>query len=731
MNLSRIIPFLLFAVSMANCSRSGEAIRLSDIEFGEIIAPYGAPKRNRSYTNEPIHLKDSVFAHGLGGHAPANWCINLQGKAACFEAWIGIDQGIKKRWNAESRDKIRGYADYVYDNREDHYDFTSGGTASFEIYGDDQLLYESGTLSIGNDPLEVKINLKGVNELKLITNPGEDGNYADHVNWAAATLYFRNVVPENIKITSIPGKVLVNHAGYHPEAFKFCYRYRADDTEFALVDAQDGSVVFRDHFTEARDGRGDYSAGNLSNYKKPGTYYLSSGSLRSDTFRIGEENYLECIDKHLQYLKLQRSGHPTMGWAPGNHLDDGVRDDNGRHQDVTGGWYDACDLRKPAEGNTYLLYSLAHLLELSVKGIPEEQVIDEIKWGNKFLFAMQEPEGYLMHYIGSTWKGYHDNRWTDNIIGNKDDRTIITEAAEIDVNWLFIIAESMIAKEMIDKDPDYARRCRSAAINCYEWAKEQDVDRSVDYGLGTSAAMKLFILTQDNKYLADAERFLNILLEMQIRTGFPTAHFYDHSHPYPKEGTWIMDAFLDYLSTTPEGKLAKEVGTALSEYLDSYVKPLSCSNAFNIMPWNVRTDSLPYSKNLGDLWCRNFLHVGCNRHLAKDGKAFLRSGQALDQKEWIALAQKQIDWIYGANPLNASTVTDIGHNQPSLFKTGAKEFRPPTPSLTGGVMTGIGGDYMDYPVTYPGWWWTTEYWSPTFAYTLILVSSLQEHYSQQ
>lgn len=724
----RVPLYLMVPVIIASCNRTLKPVKLDEIAFGEIIDPYGAPKRKASFTNDSIHIKDSLFAKGLGAHAPTDWCINVQGKAAYFEGWVGIDQGIRKRWKEESRDEIRRYADYVYDNREDHYDFTSGGTARFRIIGDDELLYESDFLSLEDDPVKVRVSLDGVHELKLATDPGKDGSYADHVNWADAGIFFKNTVPEDLKITSLPRKILINHAGYLPAAYKSCYRYRADDAEFNLVDAEDGVIAFRGRFQEAPDGRGDYSYGDFSDFKEPGLYYLVSDRLSSDTFRIAKDNYLECIRKHLQYLQLQRSGHPSAGWAPGNHLDDGVRDDNGKHQDVTGGWYDACDLRKPAEGNVYLLYSLAHLLELSIEGIEKDQILDEIRWGNKFLFSMQEPGGYLMEYIGSTWEGYQDNRWTDNIIGNKDDRTIITEPAEIEANLLFVIAESMIARQMSVAEPDYARRCHKAAIKCYEWAREQDMDRSVNYGLISSAAIQLFILTKENKFLADAERFLNRLLEMQVQKGFPTGHFYDHRNPYPKEGTWIIDALLDYLSVSQEGKLSDRVRPALDEYLGSYVWPLSQPNAFNIMPWNVRADSLPYSKNIGDLWYRNFLHVGINRHLAKDGKAFLRIGRFIDQKEWIVMAQKQLDWIYGCNPLNASTVTNIGHNQPSLFKTGAREFRPPIPPLTGGVMTGIGGDYMDYPVTCPGWWWTTEYWSPTFAYTLILVSQLHHYY---
>ncbi len=48
----------------------------------------------------------------------------------------------------------------------------------------------------------------------------------------------------------------------------------------------------------------------------------------------------------VKYFSLQRCGSSTTGYLSPCHLDDGIRMDNGRRQDVTGGWHDASDLRK-------------------------------------------------------------------------------------------------------------------------------------------------------------------------------------------------------------------------------------------------------------------------------------------------------------------------------------------------------------------------------------------------
>jgi hypothetical protein len=155
------------------------------------------------------------------------------------------------------------------------------------------------------------------------------------------------------------------------------------------------------------------------------------------------------------------------------------------------------------------------------------------------------------------------------------------------------------------------------------------------------------------------------------------------------------------------------------------------TNAFSIPPFLIRKDTLSSGKRIGQYWYKNFLHVGINQHLARTGAGLVAAAEVLKRPEYARIAQKQLDWIYGANPFNASTVNEIGYNQPALFKTTEGEYRPHTPELTGGVMTGIGSDPDDNITLFPGYWWTTEYWSPTVTYTMILANKLVDYYQSQ
>ena len=117
------------------------------------------------------------------------------------------------------------------------------------------------------------------------------------------------------------------------------------------------------------------------------------------------------------YFSLQRCGPSTTGYLSPCHLDDGVRLDNGKHQDVTGGWHDASDLRKWVSATIYGMIGLVKTYELQKKE-NREKILDELMWGNQYFLKMQEPQGYVMNYIGGEVKqNWDNNRWTDNIIG--------------------------------------------------------------------------------------------------------------------------------------------------------------------------------------------------------------------------------------------------------------------------------------------------------------------------
>ena len=95
-----------------------------------------------------------IYFKGLGAHANSEYQYHLNKNFRYFEADFGLD--------SES--------------------FCGDNKARFKILGDGELLYDSGI--IGHQlPKHIKVLVKGVNIMSLITEDGGDGIDCDHTDW--------------------------------------------------------------------------------------------------------------------------------------------------------------------------------------------------------------------------------------------------------------------------------------------------------------------------------------------------------------------------------------------------------------------------------------------------------------------------------------------------------------------------------------------------------------------
>mgnify|MGYP001263500744 CR=1 FL=1 len=102
----------------------------------------------------------------------------------------------------------------------------------------------------------------------------------------------------------------------------------------------------------------------------------------------------------------------------------------------------------------------------------------------------------------------------------------------------------------------------------------------------------------------------------------------------------------------------------------------------------------------------------------------LRAHKITGNRRYRDIAYRQLDWILGCNPFDASTVEGVGRNQPErLINT--DEFFPPTPQIPGAVMTGICGTQEDEPAEL-GLGSDVEYDMPPTSLLMWLLVELQE-----
>jgi hypothetical protein len=165
---------------------------------------------------------------------------------------------------------------------------------------------------------------------------------------------------------------------------------------------------------------GKHLVGDFSTVRQPGTYYVEAGHARSFPFRIDPHACDNAIELIVGYFALQRCGPSTTGYMTPCHCDDAVRMDNGKHQDTTGGWHDASDLRKWVGATIHGMIGLSYVYELTPSASLRAQILEELRWGNRYFLKMQEPAGYVMSHVGGDAVKHGDgNRWTDNRVGDE------------------------------------------------------------------------------------------------------------------------------------------------------------------------------------------------------------------------------------------------------------------------------------------------------------------------
>jgi hypothetical protein len=115
-------------------------------------------EQDNGETSGPITINGLVYDKGIGAHAHSEIVIELDGLYQRFISDIGLD------------------------------DENTGGSVEFLVYGDDELLLESGVMSSGAPTQTVDVSVAGMNELRLVVTNGGNGNGNDHADWADARL---------------------------------------------------------------------------------------------------------------------------------------------------------------------------------------------------------------------------------------------------------------------------------------------------------------------------------------------------------------------------------------------------------------------------------------------------------------------------------------------------------------------------------------------------------------
>ncbi|MFW6162700.1 MAG: NPCBM/NEW2 domain-containing protein [Planctomycetota bacterium] len=131
---------------------------ISDLQPVKATTGWGGEvRRNTSIEDNPLRIGGERFRRGMGVHAISDLVYKVKPDYERFTACIGVD------------------------------DEKDSGSVTFEVFADDQRIFNSGTVRAADDRKNVDVAIpKGTKTLRLHVGDAGDGIGSDHADWARA-----------------------------------------------------------------------------------------------------------------------------------------------------------------------------------------------------------------------------------------------------------------------------------------------------------------------------------------------------------------------------------------------------------------------------------------------------------------------------------------------------------------------------------------------------------------
>ncbi|MEO5815024.1 MAG: glycoside hydrolase family 9 protein [Gemmatimonadaceae bacterium] len=551
---------------------------------------------------------------------------------------------------------------------------------------------------------------------KMLAAPG------DRVGFEIGRIELQRVNADHHTGWSVaPGKIAFSNTGYQSGFSKTAIGVDLKATEFQLVrvnaDATN-AIVLRKKIRNVPTPRGTFQQMDFSLVNAPGRYFLRAGALATRTFSIGDDAWKPTIWKALNFFYGERCGFAVPGSHGVDHLDWFATHGTERVT-MSGGWHDAGDLSQGVINTGEATYSMFALAERVGDSDPElrARLIEEAKWGLEWVLRVRFDGGYRISFASH-------NLWTNNIIGDADDRS--REAKNNpNANYISAAAEAIAYRVLKDREPELAARSLRIAEDDWTyaivgvegpstWQTPAFAATKLELaGIGITASVELYRATHDEKYADKAAELARIIVGSQQRhpvgRAFPlTGFFYTGPerdtifHQFHRGNdqapivalTQMVDAFPDradwirwYSTVALYAEYQKATAATTSPYnvLPSYVyratddREVPDSGALHMATRASYRAQVLAGMPMGDGWyLRNFPVWFARRGnfgiLLSQAKALAATARLRGDSAAADLAQRQAQWIAGRNPFVQSTMWGEGYDWAQQYSVSSGDF---------------------------------------------------------
>ena len=556
------------------------------------------------------------------------------------------------------------------------------------------------------------------------------------------------------------GVILVNHVGFPPNAAKHCVIPSPPEKEFTIHRLKDTvwTQVFAGPLTEGGSELEPGWVGDFSAVKDDGIYQVRCGSLRSRCFTVHAGAYDVPMRVMFNYFTWARCGDTTKNCTGPCHLDDGNLVGVG-HRGFSGGYHQSSDLRKWPWGLNLGLLGLLQFGGLQKPYWDQGVIAEEVRWGCEYYQKLVRDDG-----------GMFDSVFIPIHWGPRDYYPSDPPAPAL---WNNIRHQAMAAEYFTDRDAAYAAKCQQTADRVWRYMTSDRRPKgkyaapaipplgheglnptfsafyegsAQDLAHRVSAALALHRITANKVFLEDAARSASRLASLQAgeTDGRLSAVFWEgpegdllgsslRGFGYFGNGSLVL-SFCEMIAAAPQHPDAPRWRDAVHAIAARYCE-IAARNPWGLVathfelkdPPAAARPKTPAPLRLGSIRPRT--GSGTAKLLTYEYRRFLyhydimlaglflnRAAEITGDQTCRAVAQRQLDWVMGCNPFDASAIEGVGYNQPPRGIYG--EFFPPTPQIPGAVSINLVPASFD-PQRYGG---VNEYDMPPTGAALWLMA---------
>ncbi|MGH7444887.1 MAG: glycoside hydrolase family 9 protein, partial [Longimicrobiales bacterium] len=508
-----------------------------------------------------------------------------------------------------------------------------------------------------------------------------------------------------------PGRMAFSHTGYQTGTSKSALSSELAAAEFQLVRVNDsalGAVVLTKPVTTVSTRLGEFRELDFSGITEAGSYIIRAGDIHTRPFRIGDDVWQRTIWKALNFFYGNRCGFDVPASHGVDHLDWFASHGDERIV-MSGGWHDAGDLSQGLVNTgeaTYAMFALAE--ELAARGGDPAllaRLLEEAKWGLDWVLRVRFDGGYRMGFSGH-------NLWTNNIVGDEDDRT--REARNNpNVNYIAAAAGAIAARVLKDSDAELAARSLRIAEDDWShaivgvegpetWHTPAFAATRLELaGIGVTASLELYAATGKQKYADKAIELARVITASQQKTfvgsEFPLAGFFytgpDRDtlfHQFHRGNDQapivalarLVETFPDhadwmswYATVALYSEYQKRSATTTQPYgvLPAYVYragdevQVPDSGALHMATREAYRAQVLEGMPMGEGWYLRAFPVWFARRgnygiLLSQAKALSAAAHMRRDTDAWDLAHRQAQWVVGRNPFTQSTMYGEGYD---------------------------------------------------------------------